>query len=73
MFAIIVLLIWDVPFGLHCKNILEPNSELTDFILVFAYYVLGFTAAVTPILFPWVNIIMKDNAEARAITTGAMV
>lgn len=41
--------------------------------LVFAYFLLGFTAAVTPILIPWVNIIMKDDAEARAFTTGAMV
>lgn len=34
---------------------------------------LGFTSCVTPILFPWVNMIMKDDAEARAFTTGAMV
>ncbi len=36
-------------------------------------FLLGFTAAVTPILVPWVNIVMKDDAEARAFTTGAMV
>jgi hypothetical protein len=34
---------------------------------------LGFTAGVTPILFPWVNIVMKDDNEARAFTTGAML
>jgi hypothetical protein len=38
-----------------------------------AYYLLGFTAAITPILVPWVNIVMKDDAEARAFTTGAML
>lgn len=41
--------------------------------LVAAYYMLGFTSCVTPILFPWVNVIMKDDAEARAFTTGSMV
>ncbi|KAJ3958502.1 hypothetical protein N0V92_004920 [Colletotrichum tropicale] len=28
---------------------------------------------VTPILFPWVNMVMKDDNEARAFTTGAMM
>jgi hypothetical protein len=42
-------------------------------ILDTANLLLGLTSAVTPILFPWVNIIMKDDAEARAFTTGAMV
>ena len=37
------------------------------------YYLLGFTSCVTPILFPWVNIIMRDDNEARSFTTGAMV
>jgi hypothetical protein len=27
----------------------------------------------TPIVVPWVNLVMKDDAEARAITMGAMV
>lgn len=40
---------------------------------VLAYYLLGFTSCVTPILFPWVNVIMKDDSEARAFTSGAMV
>ncbi|KAH8656001.1 vitamin H transporter [Tricladium varicosporioides] len=57
MFSIVTLLIWNVPMGLH----------------FFVYYLLGFTAAVTPILIPWVNMIMKDDAEARAFTTGAML
>ncbi|CAG8950421.1 hypothetical protein HYFRA_00006915 [Hymenoscyphus fraxineus] len=38
-----------------------------------AYYFMGLTSAVTPILFPWVNLIMKDDAEARAFTTGSMM
>lgn len=48
-------------------------TRLADINPVFVYYLLGFTAVVTPILIPWVNIIMKDDAEARAFTTGAMV
>jgi hypothetical protein len=40
---------------------------------VFAFFLLGFTSAVAPILVPWVNIVMKDDNEARAFTTGAMV
>ena len=42
-------------------------------ILVTAYYLLGFTSCVTPILFPWVNMVMRDDSEARAFTSGAMV
>lgn len=30
-------------------------------------------SALPPIIVPWVNIAMKDDAEARAVTTGAMV
>lgn len=37
------------------------------------YYLLGMTSCVTPILFPWVNMIMKDDNEARSFTTGAMM
>ncbi|CAN9407478.1 unnamed protein product [Alternaria sp. RS040] len=37
------------------------------------YYLLGLTSCVTPILFPWVNMIMKDDNEARSFTTGAMM
>jgi hypothetical protein len=42
-------------------------------LLVTAFYLFGFTAVITPILIPWVNMVMKDDAEARAFTTGAMV
>jgi hypothetical protein len=44
-----------------------------DSLPVFAFFLLGFTSAVAPILTPWVNIVMKDDNEARAFTTGAMV
>ncbi|KAH8678939.1 major facilitator superfamily domain-containing protein [Tricladium varicosporioides] len=57
LFSNVVLLVWNVPKDLHFV----------------AYYFLGLTSAVTPILFPWVNIIMKDDAEARAFVTGAMM
>ncbi|OOQ91738.1 putative vitamin H transporter [Penicillium brasilianum] len=57
LFSNVVLLVWDIPTGLHFT----------------AYYLLGMTSCITPILFPWVNMIMKDDAEARAFTTGAMM
>jgi hypothetical protein len=57
LFANTCLLVWDIPLGLHFT----------------CYYLLGMTSCVTPILFPWVNIIMKDDNEARSFTTGAMV
>ncbi|KAJ5455840.1 uncharacterized protein N7458_004104 [Penicillium daleae] len=57
LFCNVVLLVWDIPVGLHFT----------------AYYLLGMTSCITPILFPWVNMIMKDDAEARAFTTGAMM
>ncbi|KAL4891175.1 MFS general substrate transporter [Aspergillus ambiguus] len=56
-FANVCLLAWEIPIGLHFT----------------AYYLLGFTSCVTPILFPWVNMVMKDDSEARAFTTGAMM
>lgn len=57
LFANVCLRIWDIPLGLH----------------FFCYYILGLTSCVTPILFPWVNLIMKDDNEARSFTTGAMM
>ncbi|KAM0275865.1 hypothetical protein ACHAQH_007337 [Verticillium albo-atrum] len=56
-FANACLLAWDIPTGLHFT----------------VYYMLGLTSCVTPILFPWVSLVMKDDAEARAFTTGAMM
>ena len=40
---------------------------------VAVYYILGMTSAVTPILFPWVHMILKDDNEARSFVVGAMV
>jgi hypothetical protein len=57
MFANIILLVWVVPKGLHFA----------------CYYLLGVSAAVTPILMPFINMAMRDDAEARAITVGAML
>jgi hypothetical protein len=80
LFCNVCLLIWDIPLGLHCKLLLvcfdvkrftDPKLLLEQTVAV--YYLLGSTSAVTPILFPWVNVIMKDDNEARAFTTGAMV
>ena len=34
---------------------------------------LGMTSCITPMLFPWVHMIMKDDNEARSFTAGAMV
>ncbi|KAL4794270.1 major facilitator superfamily domain-containing protein [Aspergillus venezuelensis] len=57
LFANVCLLVWDIPTGLKFT----------------AYYLLGFTSCVTPILFPWVNMVMRDDSEARAFTSGAMM
>ncbi|KAL2784185.1 major facilitator superfamily domain-containing protein [Aspergillus keveii] len=57
LFGNVCLLVWDIPVGLKFT----------------AYYLLGFTSCVTPILFPWVNMVMKDDSEARAFTSGAMM
>ncbi|KAL5041876.1 hypothetical protein BDW71DRAFT_211712 [Aspergillus fruticulosus] len=57
LFSNVCLLVWDIPLGLKFT----------------AYYLLGFTSCVTPILFPWVNMVMRDDSEARAFTSGAMM
>jgi hypothetical protein len=57
MLAVVLLLIWEIPKALHFA----------------AYYLLGVSAAVTRILLPWVNIIMRDDAEARAFTVGSIL
>ncbi|TKX23761.1 MFS transporter-like protein 71 [Elsinoe australis] len=56
MIANISLLVWNIPRGWHFAS----------------YYLLGVSAAVTPILLPWVNTAMRDSAEERAFTSGAM-
>jgi hypothetical protein len=77
LFSNVVLLVYHVPKDLHCMINLKsrplPVLSANSATIVVAYYFLGLTSAVTPILFPWVNVIMKDDAEARAFTTGAMV
>lgn len=78
-FANLCLLIWDIPIGLHCESqplihqIIKLRTDLSLSFKVAVYYMLGLTSCVTPILFPWVNMVMKDDNEARAFTTGAMV
>ncbi|OLN86380.1 Pantothenate transporter liz1-like protein 7 [Colletotrichum chlorophyti] len=57
LFSNICLRIWHIPLGLHFT----------------CYYLLGLTSCVTPILFPWINVVMKDDNEARSFTTGAMM
>lgn len=49
------------------------SSVYTDNITVTVYYLLGLTSCVTPILFPWANMLMRDDNEARSFTTGAMM
>ena len=80
LFSNICLLVWDIPLGLHCTLwilITRPSPTtvhvINAYLEVTVYYLLGFTSCVTPILFPWVNIIMRDDNEARSFTTGAMV
>lgn len=57
MFANVCLLVWVIPKGLHFA----------------CYYLLGVSAAITPILMPFINMALMDDAEARAITVGAML
>jgi hypothetical protein len=75
LFACLCLLIWNIPVALKCKDISYTcvNYHILTSNLVLCFYLFGFTAPVTPILIPWVNRILRDDAEARAFTTGAMV
>lgn len=57
LFCHATLLVWEIPLGLHFA----------------AYFMLGMTSCITPMLFPWVHLIMKDDNEAKSFTTGAMV
>jgi hypothetical protein len=74
LFANVCLRIWHIPLGLHCK-LTFTTERLRAYINehpVFVYYLLGMTSCVTPILFPWANMLMKDDNEARSFTTGAV-
>jgi len=42
-------------------------------VIVACYYLLGVSAAITPILMPFINMALRDDAEARAITVGGML
>jgi hypothetical protein len=55
--ANVSLLVWNVPKGWHFA----------------CYYLLGVSAAITPILMPFINMALRDDAEARAVTVGAML
>jgi hypothetical protein len=55
--ANISLLIWNIPKSYHFA----------------CYYLLGVSAAITPILMPFINMALRDDAEARAVTVGAML
>lgn len=57
MAANVSLLVWNIPKNYHFA----------------CYYLLGVSAAVTPILMPFINMALRDDAEARAITVGAML
>lgn len=41
--------------------------------IVTCYYLFGVTAALTPILMPFINMALRNDAEVRAITVGAML
>ena len=53
--------------------ILHPSHVLSLTTPVACYYLLGVSAAITPILMPFINMALMDDAEARAITVGAML
>jgi hypothetical protein len=40
---------------------------------VVAFYLIGFMSTLPPTITPWVNIVMKDDAEATTVTTGVMI
>lgn len=57
IFSNICLRIWYIPVGMKFA----------------AWFLMGFNSCVTPMLFPFVHLIMKDDNEAKSFTTGAMV
>jgi hypothetical protein len=57
LFGNICLRIWEIPKGLTFS----------------AWFLLGINSCVTPMLFPFVHLIMRDDNEAKSFTTGAMV
>ncbi|KAK7417617.1 hypothetical protein QQX98_004438 [Neonectria punicea] len=57
IFSNICLRIWYIPVGLKFAS----------------WFLLGFNSCVTPMLFPFIHLIMKDDNEAKNFTTGAMM
>lgn len=57
LFCNICLRIWSIPIGMKFA----------------AWFLMGFNSCMTPMIFPFVHLIMKDDNEAKSFTTGAMV
>ncbi|KFY49844.1 hypothetical protein V496_09772 [Pseudogymnoascus sp. VKM F-4515 (FW-2607)] len=57
LFCNICLRIWSIPVGLKFAS----------------WFLLGFNSCMTPMIFPFVHVIMKDDNEAKSFTTGAMM
>ncbi|KFY05912.1 hypothetical protein V491_08959 [Pseudogymnoascus sp. VKM F-3775] len=57
LFCNICLRIWSIPIGLKFAS----------------WFLLGFNSCMTPMIFPFVHVIMKDDNEAKSFTTGAMM
>ena len=66
MFANICLLIWSIPKVLHCKYGIFLGSKVTDDLPVTSFYLLGVSAAVTPILMPfYINIFLCTYINSK--------
>lgn len=57
LFAAIVLTVWNVPDALKFA----------------AFYVGGFSGMTSPILYSWVNTVLRGDAEERALVIGSMM
>ncbi|CAH0027048.1 unnamed protein product [Clonostachys rhizophaga] len=57
LFSNICLRIWYIPTGMKFAT----------------WFLMGFNSCITPMLFPFVHLIMKDDNEAKSFTTGAMM
>lgn len=57
LFCNVSLRIWNIPLGMKFT----------------AWFLMGFNSCMTPMIFPFVHLIMKDDNEAKSFTTGAMV
>lgn len=57
LFCNVSLRIWHIPIGLKFAS----------------WFMLGFNSCMTPMIFPFIHLLMKDDNEAKSFTTGAMV